>query len=223
MVGDALRAPTPRVHEGVLEAWIETGTEGAVWTLAEDGPGDSYARMRPIETGDHLTVWLPDGRTVFEGVAAPDRRAGWQEYPLNPGHGQAAALGLWIHWTQRGWDPDAWAGLFLLHDPPLRARLVKRAAAQRRAWPTAPADGPRVSPSEYAAWVADRLAVLEREAAEREARWREAHPEEYAAVMRQLERVRTGEATLDEALLALGGGETRSAPVRRPVDGAARS
>ncbi|HEV8633464.1 MAG TPA: hypothetical protein VG370_04375 [Chloroflexota bacterium] len=59
---------TARVHEGVLEPWIETGTEGAIWTLAEDGPGDPYARMRLIEAGDYLTVRLPDGRAVFDGV-----------------------------------------------------------------------------------------------------------------------------------------------------------
>lgn len=191
------------VHEGTLEAWIETGTEGAVWVLVEDGPGGFYERMRPLEAGDRLTAWLADGRAVFDGLVRPDRRAGWQEYPLNPGHGQPAALGVWAHWTQRGWDPDLWASLFVLHDPRLRARLVKRPAGRLRALPTSPRGVPTVASTEYAAWVADRLVTLEREAAERDARWRAEHPEEYAAAMRQVERLRAGETTLADALRAL--------------------
>jgi hypothetical protein len=198
--GTTTTAPNAaRIHDGVLQAWIEMGMEGAVWVLLEDGPGGFYERLRTLEAGDHLTVWLPDGRILFDGAVRTDRRAGWEEYPLNPGHGQPAALGYWAHWTQRDWEPDLWASLFLLHDPPLRARLAKQPAGRLRARAGPVTDGRRIDPAEYAAWVAARVAALQREADERQARWRKEHPEQHAAVLRQMERVRAGEITLDEA------------------------
>lgn len=137
---------------GVLDELCETGTEGLIWIL-DLPPGRcrrfwrflrrrsfwSYADMIEPQKGQHLTVYAPDGRVLFDGIIDPDRKAGYQPYPMNPDYGQPCAFGFWIHWTQRGWEPEAWARLFLwecLKDTPedqrrpLRAVLRCRAAAE---------------------------------------------------------------------------------------------
>ena len=114
---------------GCLDIFLETGTEGAVWILDPDekGPDDDRRYMQVLEKGDRLKAFNEDGTIAFEGVINPNRRLGWTEYPRNPGHGQPSALGLWIHWTQSGWQPDPWARLFIPHKghPRLKAILTK--------------------------------------------------------------------------------------------------
>lgn len=92
-----------------------------------------YDDMIFIREGDHLTVFGPDGGIVFDDEIVCNYFAGWQPYPLNPEYGQPCALGLWIHWTQVGWEPDEWAHLFMRGElkpedgggEPLRAILVR--------------------------------------------------------------------------------------------------
>lgn len=61
---------------------------------------------------DHLKIYKSDGTVAFDGIIDQDHKAGWTEFPRNPGHGQPSALGYWIHWTQKDWNPDDWAALF---------------------------------------------------------------------------------------------------------------
>ena len=110
-------------YKGILIDFFETGCEGLMWTLIQDNM-KGWEAMLDLKEGDHLKVFDAAGSVLFDDVIKPDWKIGWKEYPLNPGHGQPCAQGYWIHWTQSGWQPDAWATLFL-HNPPLRAELSR--------------------------------------------------------------------------------------------------
>ena len=93
-----------------------------------------YDDLVDVEEGDRLTVFMPDGETVaFGGVIDPDFEVGFQPYPMNPDLGQQCSCGFWVHWIQRGWDPDMWGRLFLRDQlkpefgggPALKAVLIK--------------------------------------------------------------------------------------------------
>lgn len=107
---------------GRLDPFFETGTEGMIWSLIEDSKS-GYDALVSIENGDHLKIYRPDDTVAFDGVIKTDYKAGWTEFPQNPGHGQPSALGCWIHWTQKGWNPDDWAALFFNYDIKNQKRL----------------------------------------------------------------------------------------------------
>lgn len=114
-------------YDGVTEGFFETGTEGVMWMIYKDG-FTGYEALESIDDGDHLTVWNKDNAVLFDGDIVVDRETGWREYPMNPGHGQQCALGMWIHWVQAGMDPDSWARLFFsgVDEGSNRARLLSR-------------------------------------------------------------------------------------------------
>jgi len=106
----------PRVSQeryaGELFPWFETGTEGLVWSLQQDGK-EGYDGLVPLRQGDQLTVTAPDGSTLFDGVLECDRKTGWTPRWKGASHGQPVAQGYWVHWTQAGWSPDDWAEIFI--------------------------------------------------------------------------------------------------------------
>ena len=51
---------------GVLEPYFETGTEGTVWSIFEDGK-EGYDGLHMIEEGDHLTIYGENNEVLFEG------------------------------------------------------------------------------------------------------------------------------------------------------------
>ena len=114
-------------YKGVLEIWFdEPMTEGIVWTLKKDGE-EGYNAQKVIRADDYLKVYGEGGKIIFEGFINPDYKIGWQKYPHNPDRGQPGALNHRIHWTQKGWQPDDWAKLFMRErgEPLLRAELLQ--------------------------------------------------------------------------------------------------
>lgn len=116
-------------YQGTINQFFETGSGGLRWVLEKYGVEGNDALVF-IEAGDCLSIFAEDGSILFEGVIDPDYQAGWKEHPFYPGSGQPQALGHWIHWTQKGWEPDEWAKLFLrqclnVRDKPLRAELTR--------------------------------------------------------------------------------------------------
>lgn len=129
-----------KVHHGVLHGFWETGTEGVQWTLYDEAK-QGYEGLYCLEAGDHLTVYDHDNSVVWEGIINPEYKTGWQRYPRNPKHGQQCALGMWVHWNQRGFkNIDKWAEMFFAGNlkknnrfkGPLRAIVVENLAGLPR-------------------------------------------------------------------------------------------
>lgn len=117
-------------YTGVLDGYFATGTEGTLWTV--DTRNRNYGLYGEvfIEPGDYLTVYGNDGSVIFQGEIQPDYKTGRRNYPGSKKYGQQCALGFWIHWIQKGWQPDDWAKLFIAHwfkkKKRLRAELIKK-------------------------------------------------------------------------------------------------
>lgn len=101
------------IIEGLLEDWFETGLEGTVWVIQKNGePG--FNGLQIIEGGDHLKITSPNGDIVFDGVIEPDTTVGDDGKRI--GRNQPTSCGRWIHWYQRGFDPDTWGNFFFSGD-----------------------------------------------------------------------------------------------------------
>jgi hypothetical protein len=126
-----------QVFVGLLEDYFETGSEGTHWALIRDlAPGEGevnyYERLILLQAGDQFTVFERDGSERFTCVIEPDRSIGYTPYERNPDYGQPLALGRWIHWTQKGWQPDDWARLFIPDIDPsvFDAKLLEKVRAE---------------------------------------------------------------------------------------------
>lgn len=114
-----------KTYFGRLDYWFETGTEGVEWILYEDGKNGYDGIVLP-EDGDYLEIYNEDGSILWSGVVEQDFEVGYQPYPDNPELGQPCALGMWIHWTQKGFEPDVWARFFMpKNGNKLRAKLFE--------------------------------------------------------------------------------------------------
>ncbi len=109
---------------GVLFAYCETGTEGIMWSVYEDGK-TGYAGLHCLSNGNHLKIFNVDGTVLFDDYIVIDRKIGWKPYHKNSKYGQPVALGARIHWTQKGWKPNDWAKLFIHDGAPFRAELIQ--------------------------------------------------------------------------------------------------
>lgn len=117
------------VVDGKLEPFFETGSEGIHWSLYDEKtPG--YAGLYPLQNGDYLTVFGPDGEIVWLGEVRLEFERNYRSYPANPQYGQQCSFpygpdgpGLWVHGFQETLDPEAWSRMF---QQCLRAKLVRK-------------------------------------------------------------------------------------------------
>lgn len=104
--------PHLQVFKGAIFAFFETGTEGLLWALQQDGVC-GYEGLICLGEGDLVSIHSPEGEILFEGVIKQDYQTGAiPRYEGDP-CSQVTALGYWVHWSQEGWAPDSWAKLFV--------------------------------------------------------------------------------------------------------------
>jgi hypothetical protein len=112
--------------KGVCFLFSETGTEGGWWAMYEDGFVDadghrSEEGLQCLEEGDDFTVYGEDGSVLFHDVIHRDTETGaiprqilyGGELRDHPTWKQQAVGGMWVHWVQKGMDPEVWGTLFI--------------------------------------------------------------------------------------------------------------
>ena len=116
-------------YVGTVNFWCETGTEGMIWVFMQHEKV-GYDGLLCLEKDDHLTIYDDHEKIIFDGIIDPDEKIGQKQHPFaEKGVKQPAALGYWIHWTQKGWQPNDWAALFIRDPlPPLKAILIRKKA-----------------------------------------------------------------------------------------------
>lgn len=117
--------------EGELVDYFETGTEGVIWMIEDDG---RYGReaLEAICEGDHLTIMDKLGATHWRGIIKCDKKVGLRSSRINPAYRQQCALGCWVHWIQKGMKPDKWAGFFMRGDNNRLHGILRKARDRKR-------------------------------------------------------------------------------------------
>ena len=124
--------------KGVCFLFSETGTEGGWWAvqderfIAEDGFW-SYEGLNCLLEDDELTVYAEDGTVLFHGIVRIDSATGAIPHQVmrkgkltvDRSWKQQAVGGVWVHWIQKGMDPEAWGELFSGEHHGLIRREVK--------------------------------------------------------------------------------------------------
>lgn len=106
----------PLVILGQLNPFFETGTEGVVWSVVDDGlPG--FDGLFPLSNGDRLIVYGAEGEVVWEGTISLEYTSRQQPFPHDPSKSQQQVAGLWVNGLQRDVDPDTWAQWFIDRRP----------------------------------------------------------------------------------------------------------
>ena len=121
-----LRVKMLKEMKGVCFLFSETGTEGGWWAMQEDGfiaeDGHwKYEGLQLQKEGDDFTVYAEDGSVLFRGVihqdaltgAIPRRVIRDGKLANHPTCKQQAVGGFWVHWIQKGIDPEVWGELFI--------------------------------------------------------------------------------------------------------------
>lgn len=101
---------------GILEPFFETGTEGIIWSVHEDGvPG--YPGLNCLEDGNQLVVFNQERHILWSGVIKLEYKRRFRSYPLNPAYGQQEVEGMWVHGFQENVDPEVWTRWFFNKQP----------------------------------------------------------------------------------------------------------
>lgn len=111
-VRTGILVPPGRRVTGVLDTWLESGSEGVRWILRLDPARPDAEAWYPLHDGDELTIWAADGTVHWRGTLALDRDVGRRPAPWNPAVLRQVALGATVHGVQEGLDPDDWARYF---------------------------------------------------------------------------------------------------------------
>ena len=90
------------VIRGVLDPFFETGTEGVIWSVYEDGR-TGYDGLNCLADGDYLRIFDKEDPTkvVWEGIIDLEWERNYRKYPLNPKYGQQEVGGFWVHGIQK--------------------------------------------------------------------------------------------------------------------------
>lgn len=104
--------------KGKLEPFFETGTEGVIWSVYEDGK-EGYDGLNCLEYGDFLKIFDPADATkvIWEGRIDYDWEINYRPYPMNPEYGQQAVYGYWVHGLQKDVLPEDWGLWFIKQYP----------------------------------------------------------------------------------------------------------
>jgi len=132
--------------KGVCFLHSETGTEGGWWAMQQDGFADEdgywiYQGLKYLEEGDDFTVFADDGRVLWHGIIHRDSKTGRIPRQLlrkgklvnDQTWKQQVVGGMWVHWIQKGMDPEAWGELFNGE----KRCLIRREERTPRNWPSA--------------------------------------------------------------------------------------
>ena len=132
--------------KGVCFLHSETGTEGGWWAMQQDGFADEdgywiYQGLKYLEEGDDFTVFADDGRVLWHGIIHRDSKTGRIPRQLlrkgklvnDQTWKQQVVGGMWVHWFQKGMDPEAWGELFNGE----KRCLIRREERTPRNWPPA--------------------------------------------------------------------------------------
>lgn len=117
LTDSAATARDDRPIPGRLVPYWEQGWEGRIeYAFAPDG---REAPLIWLTGGQHLKIFEPDGRTLWEGTIELVSRRRWfifvEQHDL--------PVGIWSNLKQRGLSYATWIGWFW-HDPPLRGELT---------------------------------------------------------------------------------------------------
>ena len=104
--------------------------------LTEDGHW-RYEGLQCLEEGDDFTVFADDGSVLWHGIIHRDTKTGAvPRQVIRKGRlvndrmwKQQAVGGMWVHWVQKGMNPEAWGELFVGE----KRCLVKREDKTREA------------------------------------------------------------------------------------------
>lgn len=106
------------IIKGKLDPFFETGTEGIIWSVYEDGK-TGYDGLNCLKDGDFLRIFDIDNpsKVIWEGIIDLEWERNYRNYPRNPEYGQQEIGGFWVRGIQSTVTPEQWAQWFFKEYP----------------------------------------------------------------------------------------------------------